>query len=466
MAATKPDPAGRLGGGDSYGSHTVPIVVRSLRSRSGATGLALALLVSTGPLVAVEPDPGQDVAAAPAAADVVDDRTGRALTVFDEVAAMVRDDFFDPAWNGVDWPDVVARHRVRVRDDPSRVHDVLRGMLALLEVSHTALFTEDQPAYYQLLGIFEEFLRTQAPDLLRERFGDAGVTYPGIGVATVASSGGGFVVTGVYEGFPAAEAGVRLGDVILAVDGQPFEPVASFVGRVGVPVSLEILRTPGAASSVVQVVPATIDATTIFVEAMRASATVHQVAGTAVGYVHAWSYAGEQYHELLEALVLGDGPLATAEALVLDLRGGWGGADPAYLRLFAERVPVLEIVGRDGTRRRWDRQWRKPVVLLVDGDTRSGKEGLAAGFQRYDLGPVVGTRTAGAVLAGSPRLLSDGSVLYLAVADVRVDGERLEGVGVAPDIEVPFEVRDAGGRDPQRAVALEVAAKLVSPEGR
>jgi carboxyl-terminal processing protease len=59
-------------------------------------------------------------------------------------------------------------------------------------------------------------------------------------------------------------------------------------------------------------------------------------------------------------------------------------------------------------------------------------------------------------VSGEPFCLSDGAPLYLAVADAVIDGERLEGVGVKPDIEVPFDIRYAAGDDPQLTRALEV----------
>jgi carboxyl-terminal processing protease len=59
-------------------------------------------------------------------------------------------------------------------------------------------------------------------------------------------------------------------------------------------------------------------------------------------------------------------------------------------------------------------------------------------------------------------VLSDGSLLMLAVADVTVDGERLEGVGVEPDVHVPRELRSDVGRDPQREAALDEAARLAA----
>ena len=59
------------------------------------------------------------------------------------------------------------------------------------------------------------------------------------------------------------------------------------------------------------------------------------------------------------------------------------------------------------------------------------------------------------MLAGRPFVLSDGSLLYLAVADVLVDGERLEGVGVAPDIEVARDLPFSNGKDPQKDAAFD-----------
>jgi carboxyl-terminal processing protease len=105
-------------------------------------------------------------------------------------------------------------------------------------------------------------------------------------------------------------------------------------------------------------------------------------------------------------------------------------------------------------------RWRKPVALLINGGTRSGKEVLAYGFKKYGYGQVVGTRTAGAVLAGRCHLLSDGSLLMIAVNDVTVDGERLEGKGVEPTVEVSFDLPYASGRDPQLDKAVQILSEV------
>jgi carboxyl-terminal processing protease len=73
---------------------------------------------------------------------------------------------------------------------------------------------------------------------------------------------------------------------------------------------------------------------------------------------------------------------------------------------------------------------------------------------------MVGESTAGALLAGKAFLLSDDSLLMVAVNDVKVNGVRLEGVGVRPTFEVPFDIRYAAGRDPQIDKAVELLSEM------
>lgn len=95
-------------------------------------------------------------------------------------------------------------------------------------------------------------------------------------------------------------------------------------------------------------------------------------------------------------------------------------------------------------------------MVLIDGGTRSGKEVVARALQRHKRAQLVGERTAGAVVAGQPFLLADHSLLFLAVEDILADGERLEGVGVKPDVQVPAGLEYAEGRDPQLERALDL----------
>ncbi len=113
------------------------------------------------------------------------------------------------------------------------------------------------------------------------------------------------------------------------------------------------------------------------------------------------------------------------------------------------------MIDRKGDRANFDSVYRKPVLLLINGRTRSGKEIIAFGMKKHRLGTLVGEKTAGATMAGRVFVLANGSLLYLAVSSTLIDGEDLEGKGVEPDIAVPEELRYSEGRDRQLRKALE-----------
>jgi carboxyl-terminal processing protease len=192
-----------------------------------------------------------------------------------------------------------------------------------------------------------------------------------------------------------------------------------------------------------------------FLQAMANSARVIDRGGIRIGYIHIWSYAGFSYQNLL-IRELQSGTLKDAQALVLDLRDGWGGARLGYLEPFTGRIPTMSVIDRNGKVELENVRWGKPVAVLVNAGTRSGKEILADAFKRYQLGPVVGSHTANAVLAAGAFLMSDDSLLLLAVDDVVIDGRRLEGVGVEPTVAVPLRIEYANGSDPQLDKAISI----------
>jgi carboxyl-terminal processing protease len=375
--------------------------------------------------------------------------------LFEDVWRTVRDRFYDPSLHGLDWAAVRARYEpavVAAQSDEARAA-LINTMLAELGASHTALYIRDDPAYYQLADIFSGKLRREGLDRI---FPGGEVTYPGIGIFTRLDGQRRTFISGVIEGTAAARAGLLVGDEILSADGMPFHPIGAFRGKVGAAVALTIRRVVDGPAFALSVVPEDIRPSRMFLQGLEASARVIEgPRGARIGYVHVWSYAGAAYQRALERLIA-EGPLKEADALIWDLRDGWGGAEPQYLDLFNPRAPSMQVINRDGAISTWSAKWRKPVAMLINGGTRSGKEILAYGFKKYGLGEVIGTPSARAVLASTAFLMSDGSLLLLAVSDVRVDGERLEGAGVTPTIDVPFDSAYAAGRDPQLDRAVEV----------
>ena len=376
------------------------------------------------------------------------------VKAFDEAWQDVRDSFYDPKFKGLDWDAVGKKYRRLAAAPQADVARIINDMLAELHASHMGYYTPDQIAYYDLADIFAHGLRRE----LESRFAKGEVTYQGIGMITRVIEGKHFI-SGLLAGFPAVQAKLQVGDEIVAADGKPYEPIGSFAGKATKTVRLTVRREAGGRTMTVDVVPRILRPNEAYLAAMENGARLIEKDGHKLGYVHIWSYARRQYQELLEELI--DGKFKDADALIWDLRDGWGGAQPEYLDIFNARSPTMKLKGREDEST-VNGRWRKPVILLINAGTRSGKEILAHGFKTYRYGEVVGTRSAGAVLAARAYMQSNGNLLLIAVTDVTVDGDRLEGIGVAPDHDVPFDIRYAQGADPQLDAAIELLIRKLN----
>ncbi len=360
-----------------------------------------------------------------------------------EIESLVKEKFYDAA-RGERWAAENAGYAAEIRDAEAFRRET-RRRLATLGASHTEYYTAEDPGYRDLLSIFE-------PVLHRDATGES------LGLAAAEREDGWFVAR-VFAGGLAEAAGLRRGDRLVAVDGEPFQPVRSLRGKAGREIRLEIQSSRSGPSRTITFVPRTIDPKKEWLEAQSIGTRVVERNGRRIGYVPVWSCAGVEVEETLTEVLAGK--LAETEALVLDLRGGWGGCNPELVGLFDPAVPDLTRIDRQGKSTVFASAWRKPLVVLIDGGSRSGKELVAHALQKHHRAVLVGERTAGAVLAGQPFLLADGSLLFLAVQDIRVDGEKLEGVGVTPDVAVAADLPYAAGGDPQLEKALEVVADLL-----
>ncbi len=388
----------------------------------------------------------------PAAARPVLDTAVAPTAIIDQVGEIVRREFYDPGALG---PFNAAQDEARARAERGELAAASADWLRVLGASHTGRFTPDGIDYYELSEVFRRGISN-----IRELFPPEGaVSYPGIGLVP-GEIGGRLFATHVYDGGPAARAGIRPGDEILSVGGESYRPIASFEGRVGETVRLEIRRRQGEAPRTVEVGVARLQPREVFLDAIRESARVFDRGDRKIGYLRLWAYAFRGVEDTLAELLTSE-PLREADGLVLDMRGRWGGAPADAAEMFVGRAPHMVVTNRKGEVRVANMRWRKPVVGIIDKGSRSGMEILAHGLQSAGV-PLVGTRTAGDVLAGRAFRLRDNSLLEVAVLDVHVDGERLEGTGVTPDIAVPFDIRFAAGADPQRDRAIDEMISLLS----
>lgn len=164
--------------------------------------------------------------------------------------------------------------------------------------------------------------------------------------------------------------------------------------------------------------------------------------------------------------------------LILDLRGNGGGAVKTLNDLVGHFVDHEVLVGALNTRQGKENFTAKPeknrftgrLFVLVDSETASAAEVFARLMQLEKRGIVVGDRTAGAVMA-SNLFIYDAAGLAagasITVSDFALyNGERLERIGVAPDVPIiPTAQQIAERHDPVLAYALQQAGISVSPAG-
>ena len=168
----------------------------------------------------------------------------------------------------------------------------------------------------------------------------------------------------------------------------------------------------------------------------------------------------------------------SAPGFIVDLRhnpGGHGNTLAIMLgQFFPQRIDFGRLTNRDGEPTEksgsslWFATYRGPLVVLTDGSTASAAEIFAHVLQYYKRATVVGRRTGGWVLLSFDYALPDGGRLVVPEQDyVGLDGQRLEGRGVTPDVVVPApSLADLrAGRDPDLEAALNVLHQPDSAPG-
>ncbi|MEZ4850153.1 MAG: S41 family peptidase [Bacteroidia bacterium] len=330
---------------------------------------------------------------------------------------------------------------------------LVNDLLAELNTSHTNYYTRNDLEYYHLAGIFYSlpWIKALFP-------GEDSIAYPSLGMLTQKINQKIFVI-GVLEDGPGEKAGLKKGDEILGFREFAWGNMDTLKKWTDQTVHLRIRRTKKGRVQEIPIIPRMVNPQQEFLRAVQNSVSVIEKERIKIGYIHLWSYAGTIFQDELKAAISW-GSLKDADVLIWDLRDGWGGASPEYLNVFNNQIPQLSFTDREGNTRYFDSQWRKPVVMLINQGSRSGKELLAYGFKKYEIGPIVGETTAGAVVAGRLFVMPSGNLLYLAVNNAMVDGEVLEGKGVSPTISVPMRIPYLEGKDIQLEKAIETAVKL------
>jgi carboxyl-terminal processing protease len=276
-----------------------------------------------------------------------------------------------------------------------------------------------------------------------------------------------WLADGVFDGSPAAKAGVLAGDTIAAVDGTNLTGLdnahvqALIRGTIGTVAHLTIVRNGAPLAAPLAIARAAITAPDV----------TERLLPDGVGYVALRSFSLDAGTKVRDALLR----LAKsgARAYVFDLRGDGGGYESAAVHVasaFIASGPIVANEGRDGKRRISPADGNAvpalPLAVLVDHDSASGAELVAGAVQDRHAGTLVGTRTFGKGVAQTMFALPDGSAIKLTTARYYTAGGRfIDRIGLEPDVVVEEPAGSemgVPGHDPQldRALALLVPSSV------
>ncbi|GLC45453.1 hypothetical protein PLESTB_000616700 [Pleodorina starrii] len=376
--------------------------------------------------------------------------------------------YVDKGFNGQSWFRVrEAFLKKESFESRPQTYDAIRKLLASL----------DDP--------FTRFLEPSRLVQLRGGTQKSSVTGVGLEVTFTADSGlaGSLLrVVAPAEGGPAERAGVRPGDVILAVDDKPttgislYEASDLLQGPVGTPVTLRVqssgpdgkplpARDVSLMREVVVIRPVSyatcsgVNSAAVGLKtgagagAGEASEAGGAGAGGRVEYIRVTTFNSNTFEGVYAAIK--EAKAAGVDGLILDLRNNGGGLFPAGVQvakllmaggdivLISDSAGVRDIYSADGS---GTMDTKTPLSVWVNKGTASASEVLAGALKDNGRGVVVGENTFGKGLIQTVVDLSDGSGLAITVAKYQTPaGVDINRVGITPDIRVSPDSLAIGG---------------------
>jgi len=385
------------------------------------------------------PPPGSLLAAA--ASEVgrrASDRGAAALTVPLAAPLFAVDASRDDAWQAFEaWLDRAVPLLAPVIDRAALDDIVVRALTAAVSEHHTRYLDPRQNEEHQAW-----------------RRGE--VRYDGIGARLRRPS---TVVLEVFDGSPAARAGLRTGDKIVEVDGEwvgggtSENAIGKIRGSLGSTVQIAVERrgVPG-------VLHFALERAEIKLPFVRWD-VIERSDGRKIGYLQIRGFPEPSVDERV-GQALAEIDQRSVDGLILDLRGNSGGRIDVGMKVasrFLRDGVVFQQVDRSGRERQvrpangqyWERSI--PMVTLVDGGTASMGEILGSALQEAGAARVVGTQTAGSVAGARLFPLANGGALQITVLTITSGrGTVLNDVGMTPDVAIDFSDDDLlGGVDVQ-----------------
>ena len=237
------------------------------------------------------------------------------------------------------------------------------------------------------------------------------------------------VIDEPFAGTPAAEAGLRKGDVILAIDDsvmtdKDVQHVSSHLkGDAGTTFVLKILRPSTGKEMRLRITRRAVETPTI---------TYYGLNKDGIGYLNLTSFTEGCAKDVRRAFI--EMKKEGMKGFVLDLRGNGGGSLPEAVQIVNMFVPKgLTLVKTRGKLKRANHDYTTtvepidtvmPVVVLVNGESASASEITAGSLQDLDRAVILGTRTYGKGLVQLPVDLSYNGQLKLTTGKYYIPSGR------------------------------------------
>jgi len=270
----------------------------------------------------------------------------------------------------------------------------------------------------------------------------ASATYYGIGAVLTQNSKTSVVtVLHVYEGSPAADAGITAGDIIISAGGIEAtsvtlsELVQNIRGGEGTTVDIRIYNESNGYQDY-ELERRKVDIPTVDGELLEGNENI--------GYIEIVEFGDNTADEFIKIYedLKGQG----MDRLIVDVRDNPGGMLKAVVSLCDYILPEgLVVYTEDKYEKRNEYTSEAscidmPMAVLINENSASSAEIFAGAIRDYDYGTLIGTTTYGKGIVQTIKQLSDGSAVKMTTSRYFTPkGENIHGVGIAPDIELEFE---------------------------
>jgi carboxyl-terminal processing protease len=305
-------------------------------------------------------------------------------------------------------------------DDEALMHSAIRGLLLGLDPHSVYLEKEDAETFEQ----------------------QARGAYDGVGVELVRQPDGRLRVIAPIDDTPAARAGIKPGDLIVAIDGQPLtlgddEDAAPLRGAPGTQVELTILR-----DGVDEPLEITLTRETIDIASVRS-----RMLEPGYGYVRISAFQVDTAADFQQQVgALAEQAGGELRGLVIDLRSNPGGLLTSAVQIADALLEEGGIVSTRGRIPVSDTQFSAtpgdllggtPVVVLVDAGSASASEVLAGALRDNGRARVVGSRTFGKGSVQTVLPLDNGDSVKLTTARYYTpSGKSIQALGIVPDVQL------------------------------